>query len=387
VLLACGALALPASAAAAAPAADPFAVDTSGVSERGGSVPLRSFGEGSSGTAGSPDPYIIGGSTTTSAQHPWQAAILLDQASFPGLTAAQRLVCGGSLITPLIVLTAAHCVFDSDPDCGEAPLPLCNGSNDPGGDNTARLDSNDIEVIVGRSTLSGAGGTVHQPFAEPWRYVPSGYDPPTKRLDFAFISLAQASTQQRIDLVDRNDLTAWKPGAPTRVSGHGYTIPDDNGSRSDALRVAKVPIISDKTCNSTPVYAGLVFPSLQICAGVLAGGIDSCQGDSGGPLQTAAGAASGATRLVGIVSFGDGCALANRPGVYTRVAQNPLCQAIVDNVAAIEAAEGIPAELREPVVGSAGCSNKQLVPKAKCKKKKGKKRGKKCKGKKKRKRR
>ncbi len=380
--LAAAALAACALAPTAATASDPFALDLSGVSERG---PAASQ-PGQAAAAAAPDPFVIGGQNTTGASHPWQAAILRDRASFPGQSAAKRLICGGSLITPVIVLTAAHCVIGTDPDCGISPRPGCNGVNDPGGDNTSRLDKNDIEVVIGRTTLS-ADGVVHQAFEEPWRYVPVGYDPQTKLLDYAFISLLQASEQPRIDIVDRKDRDDWRPGAPTRVSGYGYTVAGDDDSRSDTLRAAKVPVISDKRCDSAAVYAGLVFPSVQICAGRLEGGTDSCQGDSGGPLQTAAGAASGSTRLVGIVSFGDGCALPYRPGVYTRVAQNPLCRAIVENVAAIEGSEGVPQNLRETVVGPAGCANKQLLPNKKCKKlKKGKKRSRKCRRKTKRKR-
>jgi hypothetical protein len=54
---------------------------------------------------------------------------------------------------------------------------------------------------------------------------------------------------------------------------------------------------------------------------VLAGGKDSCQGDSGGPLVVPKG---GKFRLVGDTSFGNQCALPNFPGIYGRVAEDPM---------------------------------------------------------------
>jgi hypothetical protein len=329
-----------------------------------------------SAPAGGPSSRIISGGFTTAADHPWQVALVVDDAKFPGSDLA-RLFCGGSLVTPYIVLTAAHCVFDTDPDCGAAPKLPCSVPTDPGGDGTRRLDPNDIDVIIGRTTMTAGGGEELDAFAgAPGNpYIPVGYNPTTKVNDFAYITLDTPSSQPRIDIVDRNDGRAWKVAAQTRVSGHGLTVPGDNGSKSDTLKVATVPIIADTTCAKPHVYGGIFNRKFHICAGFLAGGTDSCQGDSGGPLQTAAGAASGTTRLVGVVSFGVGCAEPNSPGVYTRVAQNPLCAAQVSNVATIETAETIPAASREPVVGPAGCADKQFAKKKCKKKKKGKKRG------------
>ena len=359
------------AAALAAPTfagAGPHAIDTAGVPERNGPV------ERAPSAGGAANTRIVGGSATTAASHPWQAALTLDQGRFGNGGANddhERVFCGGSLVTPLIVLTAAHCVFDTDPDCGFTPRPPCTPLTDPGGDGTRRLDPNDVDVIVGRTTLTGTGGSEHDAFFTD--YIPQGYEPNTKQNDFAYISLDSSSSQTRIDIVDRNNGATWKPGAKTRVTGHGVTIRGNNSSKSDTLRIATVPVISDRACGSPFVYGWVFFRQVQICAGQLAGGIDSCQGDSGGPLQTAAGAAGGETRLVGLVSFGSGCAEANAPGVYTRIAQNPLCKAQVSNVAQIEAAETIPVNLREGIVGPAGCSDKQLG--SKCKKKRGKKVG------------
>jgi secreted trypsin-like serine protease len=78
-----------------------------------------------------------------------------------------------------------------------------------------------------------------------------------------------------------------------------------------------VPFVSDATCNSSSMYNGQIIASNEICAGYTAGGVDTCQGDSGGPMFRRD--ASNAWIQVGIVSWGDGCARRNKPGVYTQV--------------------------------------------------------------------
>jgi trypsin len=78
-----------------------------------------------------------------------------------------------------------------------------------------------------------------------------------------------------------------------------------------------VPIVARNTCNAQyakdPEFGANAISTNMVCAGFTSGGRDSCQGDSGGPLV------SGST-LVGVVSWGKGCALANFPGVYARTA-------------------------------------------------------------------
>lgn len=322
--------------------------------------------------AGDPPAYVVGGSTTSGEAVPHQASLVYDPSFAPGSSDFSRSFCGGSLITSRIVLTAAHCIVNTDPDCGPRSLtgiPLCTPAVDPGGDGTSQMDGNDLDVIVGRTTLSGTGGTEGNAART---YLASNYTgEQTKRNDLGFISLEVASSQPRIDIVDKSEGLLWKAGALTRVSGHGGII--ENGAQSDTLKVATVPVIADASCASPAVYGSLFDKVSMICAGVLAGGTDACQGDSGGPLQTAA--APPATRLVGIVSFGAGCAKAGKPGVYTRVAQNPLCSQVVATVAQIAVGEAHSGTDVEPVVGPAGCSEAQLVDQAKkkCKKKRRKK--------------
>lgn len=107
------------------------------------------------------------------------------------------------------------------------------------------------------------------------------------------------------------------PGTWCEVSGWGAYDPDHE-VLSPTLKAAAVPVISLETCRRDGVYGGRMQQILDsmLCAGHLKGGIDSCRGDSGGPLVCEKG---GRLELVGIVSWGHGCAQKNKPGVYTRV--------------------------------------------------------------------
>ena len=75
----------------------------------------------------------------------------------------------------------------------------------------------------------------------------------------------------------------------------------------------EVPYVDEQTCEDD--YTGYEITELMICAGEK--GKDSCQGDSGGPLV--AYDAENSPVLVGVVSWGIGCAYEGYPGVYARV--------------------------------------------------------------------
>jgi secreted trypsin-like serine protease len=100
----------------------------------------------------------------------------------------------------------------------------------------------------------------------------------------------------------------YAAGTTARILGWGTT--SSNGSSSNQLRTATVPTVSDSSCGSS--YGSDFVQSDMVCAGKTTGGVDTCQGDSGGPLLIGG-------VLAGITSWGEGCAQAGYPGVYTRL--------------------------------------------------------------------
>ena len=97
------------------------------------------------------------------------------------------------------------------------------------------------------------------------------------------------------------------------VSGWGALT--HGGSRPDILQWVDVPMITNDQCSQS--YNSYTFTDTLICAGYPEGGKDACNGDSGSPLVCEN---NGKAVFVGSVSWGNGCALPNYPGVYARVA-------------------------------------------------------------------
>jgi secreted trypsin-like serine protease len=303
---------------------------------------------------GSVQPRVVGGSTASVSTYPWQAAVVDSTAQSPSKNAHQRQFCGGVLLTSRIVVTAGHCVADTDPDCGPDALPgnspICTGITDPGGDGTSRLDPNDVDAVLGRSTLTdttqgaeyGVSAVVLQANFD-GDYQGDG----VPRYDIAYLVLPSASGQTPIKIAGTDEGALWDSGSSEEVSGWGST--SEFGGTVDTLRSATVDVIPDSTCSSPTVYGSDFDSATMLCAGNLSGGVDSCFGDSGGPLQ--APLQGGGYRLVGITGWGDGCARANAPGVYTRVA-GPTMRSLIDSdVSSIDSAYGLPAE---GIFGSGG---------------------------------
>lgn len=190
--------------------------------------------------------------------------------------------CGGALYTQQIVLTAAHCVSGS-------------------GNNTS------ITATAGVVDLQSTTGRVQVKSTKVLQAP--GYNGTGK--DWALIKLAQPINQPTLKLATT---TQYNTGDFT-VAGWGAAV--EGGAQQRYLLKATVPYINDATCEAYGgLYSGLVADE-EICAGYQQGGVDTCQGDSGGPMFRKDNA--GAWIQVGIVSWGDGCAQANAPGVYTEV--------------------------------------------------------------------
>lgn len=268
-------------------------------------------------------PRIVGGNFTTVSKYPWQASVLIE-------TEGEELLCGGTLIHPLIVMTAAHCMVDDE---GEF-FPNIEGF-----------------VVLGSTELLGLGGEVHEAF-EFWAhngYVPNANPSVPASNDVAFITLDFPSALQRLRVAGADERALWTAGRDAYVTGWGTT--SEGGSLSNILKEALTPIVADSECAAPGVYGAEFVPSLMVCAGDMAGGVDSCQGDSGGPLQSPID--GGGFRAVGIVSWGEGCARPNRPGVYTRIADEPLRASIAEGIPFIEEAEGFTPEFSGiDVIGS-----------------------------------
>ena len=95
----------------------------------------------------------------------------------------------------------------------------------------------------------------------------------------------------------------------------GWGAAEQGGSVVRDLREVTVPFVTNAVCGDLLSYGSQITDTM-ICAGLAAGGTNSCQGDSGGPLVST----SAPVQLVGVVSWGEGCAKPGKYGVYSRIA-------------------------------------------------------------------
>lgn len=225
-------------------------------------------------------PRVIGGSTSSIDQSPWQVLIVMRGVS----------QCSGSLVSPTIVVTAAHCL--------------------------AGISASDLRVWSGISKTSERSSSQESLVASAVAH-PS-FDSRTFANDIGVITLAKPidllGKVRTIALPYGMDALTWPAnGTPATISGWGVTSPT-GGATSDQLMRADIQVLAGpgQPCGQ---YGPDLDPTQDVCAGTPTGNIDACQGDSGGPLVTV----GAVPLLAGLVSSGNECAKAGYPGLYTRI--------------------------------------------------------------------
>uniref|UniRef100_A0A8C9V0Q4 Nuclear factor related to kappaB binding protein n=1 Tax=Scleropages formosus TaxID=113540 RepID=A0A8C9V0Q4_SCLFO len=227
---------------------------------------------------------IVGGQAAVEGEWPWQVSLHIKGSGH---------VCGASVIDERWLVTAAHCVQDSgqtkysQPQVWEAYLGL------------------HIQGKMGEDTQKRS---LKRIIAHPY------YNDYTYDNDIALMELDSAVTLGHSvwPICLPAETHNFPVGENVWITGWGATR--EGGSGASILQKAEVRTINQTVCND--LMSGQIT-SRMICAGVLTGGVDACQGDSGGPLS--APGAQGRLFLAGVVSWGDGCARRNKPGIYTRV--------------------------------------------------------------------
>ncbi|KAH9502045.1 Suppressor of tumorigenicity 14 protein [Dermatophagoides farinae] len=234
----------------------------------------------------SPKGRIVGGTQSAYGEWPWMVSLRQWKKN------AFLHKCGAALLNEYWVITAAHCVENVSPT-----------------DLLLRLGEYDISTDTEPHSHIERRIQIIAPHPK--------FDPRTFEYDLALLRFYEPIRFQKniipICLPEHNETYV---GRWATVTGWGRLHED--GPLPNVIQHVDVPIITNKDCESMYRRAGYIedIPNIFVCAGLAKGTKDSCEGDSGGPLVIED---QGRWSLVGVISWGIGCALPNQPGVYTRI--------------------------------------------------------------------
>merc|ERR1712179_6267 len=228
---------------------------------------------------------IVGGVETEANEYPWQVGIAVPKSDQP--------FCGGSIVSDRTIVTAAHC--------------------------TEPLGAFFMEVIVGDHDITVDDGEERVKVCG--KLKRPDYDRVSRDNDIAILTLCKPLTfNATVGPVCLPQMSgpAYDSVLAT-VSGWGALA--SGGNWSDTLMEVNVTTMDNTDCQAFYAGKNAVITDNMICAS--ATGKDACQGDSGGPLITMESALSASFySLIGVVSWGSGCAEPSFPGVYSRVTEN-----------------------------------------------------------------
>ncbi|XP_006873132.1 PREDICTED: suppressor of tumorigenicity 14 protein [Chrysochloris asiatica] len=228
---------------------------------------------------------VVGGQDADEGEWPWQVSLH---------ALGQGHVCGASLISTNWLVSAAHCHADdrgfkySDPTMWTAFL----GLHDQSKRSAPGVQEHKLKRIISHPNFNDL----------------------TYDYDLALLELEKpAEYSNVVRPICLPDATHVFPtGKAIWVTGWGHT--EEGGSAALVLQKGEIRVINQTTCESLLPQQ---LTARMMCVGYLSGGVDSCQGDSGGPLSSVE--ADGRIFQAGIVSWGEGCARRDKPGVYTKL--------------------------------------------------------------------